>query len=220
MELADTLSDHGAVGVYPFVCDVRDQAAVSDSLSALPKEFADIDVLINNAGLARSLAGVHEQDPVDFDEMIDTNVKGLLYVTRAVVPGMVERARGHIVNIGSTAGHEVYAGGTVYCASKHAVGAITRGLKVDLHGTPIRVTTVDPGMVETDFSLVRFRGDTERAAGVYADTRPLIAEDIADAVMWCLTRAERVNIAEIIMTSTDQSSATLVHRTKPTKPDG
>jgi len=220
MELADTLLDDGAAGVYPFVCDVRDQAAVSESLSALPNEFADIDVLINNAGLARSLTGVHEQDPGDFDEMIDTNVKGLLYVTRAVAPGMVERARGHIVNIGSTAGHEVYAGGTVYCASKHAVGAITRGLKIDLHGTPIRVTTVDPGMVETDFSLVRFRGDAERSAGVYADTRPLRAEDVADAVMWCLTRVDRVNIAEVIMTSTDQSSATLVHRTKPSEPNG
>ncbi len=210
--LVSTLTDNPAV--YHFTCDVRDPDEVAAGLSALPSDFAEIDILVNNAGLSRNLTGVHDHGIDDIDDMVDTNVKGLLYVTRAVVPGMVRRNRGHVVNIGSTAGHDVYAGGGVYCATKHAVGAITRGLKIDLHGTAVRVTTVDPGLVETDFSLVRFRGDSERAAAVYADTRPLVPEDVAEAVLWCLTRPERVNIAEVIMTSVDQSSATLVHRRK------
>lgn len=200
--------------VLSLAFDVRDADAVKQSFSNIPAPFAEIDILINNAGLARSMSPIHEQPVEDFDEMVDTNVKGLLYVTRAIVPGMVERGRGHIVNIGSTSGHDVYPGGSVYCATKHAVGALTRGFKMDLHGTPIRVSTVDPGMVETDFSLVRFRGDRERAARVYADTRPLTAEDVAEAVLWCLSRPPRVNIAEIIMTSVDQSSATLIHRSE------
>lgn len=213
--LADSLRADLAADVFAFTCDVTNAEEVERSISELPVSFSSVDILINNAGLARSLAALHEQPVEDFDEMVDTNFKGLLYVTRAVVPGMVERGRGHVVNIGSTAGHEVYRNGAVYCATKHAVAAITRGLKLDLHGTPIRVTTVDPGMVETDFSLVRFRGDSERAAKVYANTRPLVAGDVAEAVIWCLSRPDRVNIAEIIMTSVDQSSATLVHRTEP-----
>ena len=212
--LAESLRTNLAADVFAFTCDVRNAEAVERSISEIPDSFSSVDILINNAGLARSFAALHEQPVEDFEEMVDTNVKGLLYVTRAVVPGMVERGRGHVVNIGSTAGHEVYPNGAVYCATKHAVAAITRGLKLDLHGTPIRVTTVDPGMVETDFSLVRFRGDSERAAKVYANTRPLVAGDVAEAVLWCLSRPDRVNIAEIIMTSVDQSSATLVHRTE------
>jgi serine 3-dehydrogenase len=144
--------------------------------------------------------------------MVDTNVKGLLYVTRAVVPGMVARGRGHVVNIGSVAGHEVYPGGAVYCATKHAVSAITRGLRMDLLGTGVRVSTVDPGMVETEFSVVRFQGDRERADRVYAGMTPLVADDIADAVLWCATRPPHVNIDEIIVKPTDQASATLVNR--------
>jgi serine 3-dehydrogenase len=192
--------------------DVRDAEAVAAALGALPPEWAEVDVLVNNAGLGRGLEKVQEGDPAGWDEMVDTNVKGLLYVTRAVVPGMVARGRGHVVNIGSVAGHEVYPGGAVYCATKHAVGAITQGLRMDLLGTGVRVSTVDPGMVETEFSVVRFHGDRERADRVYAGMTPLVADDIADAVLWCATRPPHVNVDEIIIKPTDQASATLVSR--------
>jgi NADP-dependent 3-hydroxy acid dehydrogenase YdfG len=144
--------------------------------------------------------------------MIDTNVKGLLYVSRAVIPGMVARGHGTIINIGSIAGHEVYPGGSVYCASKHAVDAITRGLRMDLVDTPIRVCTVDPGLVQTEFSIVRFRGNDERAKNVYKGLQPLTPEDIADAVVYCATRPPHVQIAEMIVLPTAQASTTLVHR--------
>ncbi|MEL7171240.1 MAG: SDR family NAD(P)-dependent oxidoreductase, partial [Bacteroidota bacterium] len=149
--VAQGLRDTYGVAVHAFALDVRDAEAVSETVAALPEAYADIDVLVNNAGLSRALDPAYANEVRHIDDMVDTNVKGLLYVTRAVVPGMLERGRGHIVNIGSTAGHEVYRGGTVYCATKHAVGAITRGLKMDLHGTPLRVSTVDPGLTETDF---------------------------------------------------------------------
>ncbi len=192
--------------------DVRDAQAVAAALGALSPEWAEVDVLVNNAGLGRGLEKVQEGDPAGWDEMVDTNVKGLLYVTRAVVPGMVARGRGHVVDIGSVAGHEVYPGGAVYCATKHAVDAITRGLRMDLLGTGVRVSTVDPGMVETEFSVVRFHGDRERADRVYAGMTPLVADDIADAVLWCATRPPHVNVDEIIIKPTDQASATLVSR--------
>ena len=192
--------------------DVTDAEAVQVAIDGLPEDWRVIDVLVNNAGLAKGLAPVYENTPEQIDAMVDTNVKGLLYVTRAVVPGMVERGRGHVVNIGSTAGHGVYAGGTVYCATKHAVGAITQGLKIDLHGTPIRVSTVDPGLVETDFSLVRFKGDAERADPVYSTTTPLQPEDIADAVVYCAGRPPHVNVAEMIVMPTAQSSTSLIDR--------
>ncbi|MEW5930065.1 MAG: SDR family NAD(P)-dependent oxidoreductase [Gemmatimonadota bacterium] len=192
--------------------DVRDAEAVAAVLGALPAEWAEVDVLVNNAGLGRGLEKAHEGRPADWDEMVDTNVKGLLYVTRAVLPGMVARGRGHVVNIGSVAGHEVYPGGAVYCATKHAVDAITRGLRMDLLGTGVRVSTVDPGMVETEFSVVRFHGDRERADRVYAGMTPLVADDVADAVLWCATRPPHVNVDEIILKPTDQASATLVSR--------
>jgi 3-hydroxy acid dehydrogenase/malonic semialdehyde reductase len=210
--LAAELRDaHGAES-HLLELDVRDAGAVSAAVAGLPAEWAEIDVLVNNAGLGRGLEKAHEGDPADWDEMVDTNVKGLLYVTRAVVPGMVARGRGHVVNIGSVAGHEVYPGGAVYCATKHAVGAITKGLRMDLLGTGVRVSTVDPGLVETEFSVVRFRGDQERADRVYAGLTPLVADDIADAVLWCATRPPHVNIDEIIVKPTAQASATLVHR--------
>ncbi len=144
--------------------------------------------------------------------MIDTNVKGLLYVSRAVVPGMIERGRGHVINIGSIAGREVYPGGNVYCATKFAVGALTKGMRLDLNGTGVRVSTVDPGMVETEFSLVRFHGDAERAGKVYQGFMPLIADDIADAVVYCATRSLHVNVAEMLVLPTAQASATLVNK--------
>ena len=187
--------------------DVRDAGAVAAKLGNL-----EVDVLVNNAGLARGLDTVQEGDQDDWDVMVDTNVKALLYVTRAVLPGMVERGRGHVVNIGSTAGHEVYPGAAVYCATKHAVGAITRGLRMDLLGKGVRVSTVDPGMVESDFSVIRFHGDRERAAQVYAGVTPLTPDDVADAVLWCATRPPHVNIDEIILRPLDQATSTMVHR--------
>ena len=161
---------------------------------ALPADWAAIDVLVNNAGLSRGLTKLYEDDPEDWDEMIDTNVKGLLAVTRAVVPGMVARGAGHVINLGSTAGHMTYANGAVYCATKAAEKAISEGLKIDLMGTAVRVTSVDPGMVETEFSRVRFRGDEERAAKVYEKITPLKPEDIADAIVWAASRPAHVNI--------------------------
>ncbi|MDX1530180.1 MAG: SDR family NAD(P)-dependent oxidoreductase [Rhodothermales bacterium] len=197
---------------FPLELDVRDAQAVEQAVRGLPAAWRAIDVLVNNAGLSRGLDPVHENAVEQIDQMVDTNVKGLLYVTRAVVPGMVERGRGHVVNIGSTAGHEVYPGGTVYCATKHAVGAITRGLKMDLHGTGVRVSTVDPGLTETDFSLVRFDGDRARADAVYATTTPLTPEDVADAVLYVAARPPHVNVAEVILQPTAQSSATMIER--------
>jgi len=200
------------VEVLSLRLDVRDAGIVTHALSELPAEWAEVDVLVNNAGLGRGVDPLHTGDLRDWDEMIDTNVKGVLTVTRAIVPGMVERGRGHVINIGSIAGHEVYPGGAVYCATKHALGAITRGLRMDLLGTGVRVSTVDPGMVETEFSIVRFRGDEERAGKVYSGLTPLTPDDIADAVLWCATRPPHVNIDEIILKPTDQASATLTRR--------
>ena len=210
--LAGRLRSAHDADVHTFSLDVRDADKVTEAITSLPSAWAEIDVLVNNAGLSKALDEVYANKREDIDVMIDTNVKGLLYVTRAVVPGMVDRGRGHIVNIGSTAGHSVYPGGTVYCASKHAVGAITRGLKMDLHGTPIRVSTVDPGLVETEFSIVRFDGDVERADAVYDGVQPLTPADVADAVVYCATRPRHVNISEVILMPVDQSSATMVHR--------
>lgn len=210
--VADRLRHEHDTDIYILTLDVRDDAAVQDALAGLPQAWQTIDVLVNNAGLSRGLDPAYANTPDQIDTMVDTNVKGLLYVTRAVVPGMVERERGHVINIGSTAGHGVYPGGTVYCATKHAVGAITRGLKMDLHGTPIRVSTVDPGLVETEFSLVRFDGDAERADSVYDTTTPLTPADVADAVVWCASRPPHVNIQEIILMPTVQSSPSLIER--------
>ena len=192
--------------------DVTDRAMVFDAVHSLKDGWENIDILLNNAGKALGLDKSYETRPEHLEGMMETNVKGLLYVTSAIVPGMVERNQGHIINIGSTAGHWVYPGGTVYCASKHAVRAINEGLKMDLHGTQVRVSSVDPGLVETEFSLVRFDGDGERADKVYHDTNPLTPDDVADAVCWIATRPSRVNISEILMMAVDQSHATLVNR--------
>ena len=205
------LMDQG-VEVLALSLDVRKREEVERSLASLPEEWREIHVLVNNAGLALGLDPLHEGEMDDWDTMIDTNVKGLLYVTRAVLPGMVERDRGHIINIGSIAGREVYPGGTVYCATKHAVRAITLGLRLDLLGTKVRVTTVDPGMVETEFSIVRFKGRVERAREVYEGLKPLTAQDIADAVVYCATRPPHVNISEMVIMPTHQASATKVYR--------
>ena len=192
--------------------DVCDRAQVETGLQSLPKEWASIEVLINNAGLSRGLDKLHEANLQDWEEMIDTNIKGLLYVTRLVVPDMVSWGRGHIINIGSIAGHQTYPGGAVYCATKAAVRSLTEGLKLDLLGTPVRVTAVDPGMVETEFSQVRFHGDRDRAGQVYRGMTPLSPNDVAEIVLFCATRPAHVNISDIIVLATDQASATLVHR--------
>lgn len=206
--VADTLRK-GGIEVHTAVVDVRDPAAVE---AALAVWNAPIDLLVNNAGLSRTMEPVHRHALSDIDDMLDTNVKGLLYVTRAVLPGMLERNLGHIVNIGSTAGWGVYPGGVVYCASKHAVHALSEGLKMDVHGTPLRVTNIAPGLVETEFSLVRFHGDAERASRVYADTTPLTPADVADAVLYAVTRPPHVNIADITLMPTVQSAPSLIHR--------
>ena len=212
LELEAALIAAGAAGVLLFQLDVRDRGAVEDAMAGLPADWAGIDVLVNNAGLSRGLAKVYEDDPQNWEEMIDTNIKGLLYVTRAVVPGMVERGAGHVINLGSVAGYITYANGAVYCATKAAERAISEGMKIDLMGTPVRVTSVDPGMVETDFSRVRFRGDEERAAKVYQNITPLQPEDVADAIVWAATRPAHVNIHNILMTTIDQANSVVFHR--------
>jgi len=182
-QVASSALERGAPAVHSLSLDVRDHRAVQQAIDSLPAEWAEIDILVNNAGLSRGLDKLYMGDIQDWEEMIDTNVKGLLYVTRAVVPGMVVRGRGHVVNLGSTAGEMTYPNGAVYCATKAAERAINDGLRQDVLGTPIRVTTVDPGMVETDFSLVRFRGDEQRAAKVYKGVTPLTPEDIAEGIL-------------------------------------
>lgn len=204
----------GAEDVHSFALDVQIRSSVEKCISSLPEAWRNIEVLVNNAGLSRGLSKLQEDDPDNWEEMIDTNVKGLLYVTRAVVPGMLGRGRGHVINMGSTAGHQTYANGAVYCASKAAERVISEGLKIDLIGTPVRVTSIDPGMVETEFSKVRFRGDEERAAQVYRDITPLRAEDVADAIVWAATRPAHVNVHSILMTSIDQANSTVFHRHK------
>ncbi len=211
-ELENALRDRHGAESLTIELDVRDRGAVESTLGALPSAWSQVDLLINNAGLGRGLDKLQEGNPDDWDEMIDTNVKGLLYVTRALLPGMVARKRGHVINIGSVAGREVYPGGNVYCASKFAVKALTRALKVDLLGTPIRVSTIDPGMVETDFSVVRFRGDEERAAKVYQGLKALSAEDIADIALWIAARPPHVDITELVVMPTAQATAMLNHR--------
>ncbi|AXC10498.1 Short chain dehydrogenase [Acidisarcina polymorpha] len=210
--LQPELLNAGALEVHLLELDVREGPKVESSIAGLPSEWQAIDVLINNAGLSRGLDKLQEGKPEDWDEMIDTNVKGLLYVTRAVVPGMIERGTGHVVNLGSTAGEMTYPKGAVYCATKAAERAINDGLRQDVLGTPLRVTSVDPGMVETPFSEVRFRGDTKRAAQVYEGVTPLKPEDIADAILWAVTRPAHVNIARILLTPVDQANSLLFNR--------
>jgi len=211
-ELAHKLKKEYGTESHLFSLDVRNRKEVNQSIDALPKKWKNIDVLINNAGLARGLSKLHEGSIDDWEQMIDTNVKGLLYVSRKVVPDMVLRGRGDIINIGSVAGHEVYPGGNVYCATKHAVDALTKGLRMDLVGTPLRVSTVDPGLVKTEFSIVRFHGDTDKADDVYQGLKPLTAEDIAELVYFCASRPPHVQIAEMIVFPTAQRSAMIAYR--------
>jgi len=211
-KLVSMLKSEHKIEVHYFSLDVRKQKHVAEKIDSLPDEWKEIDILINNAGLSRGLDKLHEGKILDWEEMIDTNVKGLLYVSREVIPGMIKRGRGDIVNIGSIAGHEVYPGGSVYCASKHAVDAITKGMQIDLVDTPIRVCTVDPGMVESEFSVVRFRGDQKRADKVYTGIKPLSPDDVAEAILFCVTRPPHVNIHQLRIMPTAQASATIAYR--------
>ena len=205
--------DYGSK-VLTLELDVRDYKNVKDIFGNLPEEWKKIDILINNAGLARGSSRLYEGEIDHWEEMIDTNIKGLLYVTRMILPGMVEREKGHVINIGSTAGHEVYLNGNVYCATKYAVNALTQSIRLDVLDKNIKVSTVDPGMVKTEFSDVRFSGDKEKVEKVYDGIIPLSAEDVAEAVLFSATRPSHVNINEIIITSTAQASSTQVYRKK------
>ncbi|HTW80198.1 MAG TPA: SDR family NAD(P)-dependent oxidoreductase [Terracidiphilus sp.] len=211
-EVASEALESGAEAVHSIDLDVRSRHAVQSAIDDLPPEWAEIDILVNNAGLSRGMEKLYTGRIEDWEEMIDTNVKGLLYVARGVVPGMVVRNRGHVITLGSVAGELVYPGGAVYCASKAAAHFINDGLREDLLGTRVRVTCVNPGMVETDFSVVRFHGDHGRAAKVYKGLTPLYAEDVADAILWAVTRPEHVNIARITLSTVDQANSILIHR--------
>ena len=192
--------------------DVRDQAAVKDAIASLNGEWKKIDVLINNAGNAHGLDPIYKGSLEDWDAMMDINVKGLLYVSREVLPAMTERKSGHVINIGSIAGKEVYASGNVYCASKFAVDALTTGMRIDLNPFGIKVTSIHPGMVDTEFSVVRFKGDEERAAAVYKGLTPLTARDIAEVILYVLSTPEHVVIADMVVFPKAQASATVVNR--------
>ena len=196
--------------VMPF--DVCDRQSAAAALNALPQEWKAIDVLINNAGLAIGVDKEHEGNPDEWDVMIDTNVKALLSMTRLVVPGMVERGRGHIINIGSIAGDAAYPGGSVYCATKAAVKALSDGLRIDLVDTPLRVTNVKPGLVETNFSVVRFRGDKDKADNVYRGIKPLNGDDIAEVVYFAASAPEHMQVAEILVMPTYQATGTIVSK--------
>jgi NADP-dependent 3-hydroxy acid dehydrogenase YdfG len=207
-KLKASITEEFSVSVKTASLDVTDREAVGKWADSVKEP---VEILINNAGLARGTDKVQEASLDDWEAMIDTNVKGLLFLTRALLPGMIERRRGHIVNIGSVAGRWVYPGGAVYCASKFAVRALSEGMRLDLSGTPIRVTNIEPGMVETEFSEVRLQS-SERAKAVYKNMIPLSASDIAESIVWCLERPAHVNIQELVIFPTDQASVGVVHR--------
>jgi len=211
-ELTEDIKKKFEVKVFAFELDVRNLYKVKQSISSLPSEWNKIDILINNAGLAKGFSKINDGNIEDWEEMIDTNVKGLLYITRQVLPLMAARNQGHIINIGSVAGHEVYPNGNVYCATKFAVDALSKGIRLDMLDKKIKVTTIAPGLVETEFSEVRFTGDKERAKQVYKGFKPLVAADISKLVLFAATRPQHVNINEIVVTPTAQGSSTQVLR--------
>ena len=208
--LAVELQKHTEVYILNF--DVRNKIQVFESIKNLSEAFSEIDILVNNAGNAHGLDPIQDGSIEDWDAMLDINVKGLLYVTKAILPGMLKRASGHIINIGSTAGKEVYPNGNVYCASKHAVDALNQGMRIDLNGKGIKVAAINPGMVETEFSEVRFKGDTERASKVYQGFTPLQPEDIAEIIWFTVTRPPHVNVADLTVMCLDQASSTIVNK--------
>lgn len=211
-DLASKLALEHGVTAHTAAVDVRDRDAVEDAARSLIDSAGVPDVLVNNAGLAAGLDFLQEGDPDDWDRMIDTNLKGLLYVSRAVIPGMLGRDSGHVINIGSTAGHQVYPRGNVYNATKFGVKALTKGMNVDVAGSGVRVSSVDPGFVETEFSVVRFHGDGERADEVYEGFQPLDAGDVADAVWYVASRPSHVNVFDLVLVPTAQRDAFIVDR--------
>ena len=212
IELGTELHDEHGVDVHTAAVDVRDRQAVNRSAKEVLHDVGTPDVLLNNAGLASGLSFVQDGDHDDWDRMIDTNLKGLLNVTRAILPAMVERGTGHVINIGSTAGHQVYPKGNVYNATKFGVKALTEGMNLDVAGTGIRVSSVDPGFVETEFSVVRFHGDAERAEAVYQGFSPLAADDVADVVVFVATRPAHVNVHDVVLLPTAQRNVYVLDR--------
>ncbi len=211
-KIADELSKKYSIKVLPLQMDVQSYDEVKITIKKIPSEWKRIDILINNAGLSRGLNKIQDGILKDWEEMIDTNVKGLLYVSKEVIPLMLKNKSGHIINVGSIAGREVYPGGNVYCASKHAVDAITKGMRIDLNGTPVRVSTIDPGLVETEFSRVRYRGDKKKAEKTYKGLKPLGPEDVAEAIEFIATRDENTLVAEMLLLPKAQASSTIVRR--------
>lgn len=210
--LSEELKSQYGTESYVLPFDVRDRQSAFEALASLPEEWKAIDVLINNAGLVIGVDKEHEGDLDEWDIVIDTNIKSLLSMTRMVVPGMVERGRGHIINIGSIAGDAAYPGGSVYCATKAAVKALSDGLRIDLVDTPLRVTNIKPGMVETNFSVIRFRGDQEKADNVYKGIRPLTGEDIAEVAYFAASAPEYMQIAEVLVMPTNQATGTIAYK--------
>jgi 3-hydroxy acid dehydrogenase / malonic semialdehyde reductase len=198
--------------VLPLVFDVRDRAKIDELIASLPEEWQNIDLLVNNAGNAHGLAPIHDGNPLDWEAMIDINVKGLLYMSRAVVKGMIARGKGQIINIGSIAGKEVYPNGNVYCASKFAVDALSQGMRKEWYDKGIRVSQICPGLVETEFSEVRFKGDTQRSEAVYKGYTPLKAGDVADVVLYIAQSPPHVNIADVLLLPADQAASTMVNK--------
>lgn len=210
--LAEKLKSKFNIEVYTGKVDVQDKKQIDEFVDGIPENLKKIDILINNAGLALGLTEFYNDDPTGWDTMIDTNVKGLLYTTHKLVPIMIKNQSGHVINLGSIAGHEAYPKGSVYCATKHAVNAITKSLRMDLIDKGIRVSSVDPGMVETEFSNIRFFGDNEKADNVYKGVDPLVARDIAEAILFCATRPPHTNINEMIIMPSVQANAFVTHR--------
>lgn len=213
--LASSLRERFGTETRLLELDVRDREEVVSCCASLEPDWRSVDVLINNAGLAAGKDKLFEADIDDWERMIDTNLKGLLYVSRALVPGMVERGSGHVINIGSIAGYDAYSGGAVYCGTKFFVRGLSRALKMDLLGTGVRVSSVDPGAVDTEFSDVRFSGDADAARAVYRGMTPLHAEDVAQAVLFCATRPAHVNVSQLLVLPTDQGGAHSVYRREP-----
>lgn len=209
-ELKENLSK--LTKIYTLNFDVSDKNAVNEAIESLPKEWKNIEILINNAGNAHGLSTIQEGDTDDWDLMMDINVKGLLYVSRAIIPTMIAQEKGHIINIGSLAGKEVYPRGNVYCASKYAVDALTQGMRIDLNAYGIKVSGINPGLVETEFSLVRFKGNSERAAQTYQNFQPLSAQDVAEIIAFTISRPPHVNLADILILPNAQASATIVKK--------
>jgi NADP-dependent 3-hydroxy acid dehydrogenase YdfG len=212
--LKQDLIDKYSAEVFTLLFDVRDRKAATQAIESLPDEWQAIDILINNAGLVLGVAKEHEGNLDDWEIVIDTNIKGLLTITRLVVPGMVGRGSGHIINIGSIAGDAAYPGGSLYCATKSAVKALTDGLRMDLVDTPLRVTNIKPGLVETHFSITRFYGDQAKADAVYQGLKPLTGEDIAETIFFAASAPAHVQIAEVLIMPVNQAAATITHRRK------